>query len=227
MEFKKCILTGEDITAANDSRGHVIPSSLGGRLKPKGLVAKEANTTFNDRLDAPMVRALTPFMAPLGGSRDGGTTAPIEMTDADGVAYRVSAGKPMTLARPGYDETPLGEGTRIEIRARTMPEARQLLQRAKSTFPQVDVDAAMNHAKMEAVTCRTCSTTRSSSDQIGFFQGPLVLPTSMRHTLASRRIPSSGPMWRQSRPGPVPPATTFQCRCLLTPSTGFRGSYRS
>ncbi|AYQ28625.1 MULTISPECIES: HNH endonuclease [unclassified Polaromonas] len=148
MELKKCILTGEDITAANDSRGHVIPSSLGGRLKPKGLVTKEANTTLNDRLDAPMVRALTPFMALLGGSRDGGTTAPIEMTDADGVAYRVSAGKPMTLARPGYDETPLGEGTRVEIRARTMPEARHLLQRAKSAFPQVDVDAAMNHAKM-------------------------------------------------------------------------------
>lgn len=33
----KCILLGKELSASNDSRAHVIPSALGGRLKPKGF----------------------------------------------------------------------------------------------------------------------------------------------------------------------------------------------
>jgi hypothetical protein len=31
---KYCIVTGDEITDENDSKAHVIPSALGGRLKP-------------------------------------------------------------------------------------------------------------------------------------------------------------------------------------------------
>ena len=135
-----CILTGVSITSDNDSDAHVIPSALGGRLRPRGLLTIAANTFLNDRLDAPLIRALTPFMSLVDGKRDHGENQPIVLKAADGTAYRVSPDGPMTLDRPGYKETPTEGGVLLNLQARTMTEARHLVNRARSAHPQIDVE---------------------------------------------------------------------------------------
>ncbi len=44
-----CIITSEPITRENNSRAHVIPSALGGRLKPWDILSKDGNTLLGDK----------------------------------------------------------------------------------------------------------------------------------------------------------------------------------
>ncbi len=96
MTENRCILLDVPLTAENDSGAHVIPSALGGRLKPKGILSDTANGDLNDKFDLPLVRAFAPFMALLGGSRDRGENQPIEMTDRAGNRYCVVYGENCT-----------------------------------------------------------------------------------------------------------------------------------
>lgn len=81
---RRCIINNEVLTAANDSRAHIIPSALGGRLKPLGVLSRTANTLLGNTVDQLLVDALHPLMAQLDGSRDRGSNPPIEMEDAQG-----------------------------------------------------------------------------------------------------------------------------------------------
>ncbi len=145
---RRCIISDEVLTADNDSRAHVIPSALGGRLKPLGVLSRSANTLLGDTVDQLLVDALHPLMAQLDGSRDRGSNPPIEMEDADGRRYRVDFGETIQLARPDYCVTEEPDRTVISIQARTMKEARTLLGRVKSRVPDFDIDEAIKHAKV-------------------------------------------------------------------------------
>lgn len=141
-----CILTGEPIEASNDSKGHIIPSALGGRLKPKGLLTQKANTELNDKLDAPLIRALAPVMALLGGSRDSGKNPSTRMSTPDGKSYVVTHGQPIRPAHPSFEAQETDQGTQYQIVARTLDEARTLLGRVKAKHPSFDIDLAMRKA---------------------------------------------------------------------------------
>jgi len=145
-----CIITGDEITPENDSAAHVIPSALGGRLKPKGFLSALGNQILNDKVDAPLIRSLGPFMTLLGGSRDRGDNAPLIMKSGD-TTYVVSFGGPIQLARPEYRERVEGEATVIEVRARTMKEVRQLLGRVKAKHASFDVESALAMAAEQSV----------------------------------------------------------------------------
>jgi hypothetical protein len=100
--MKNCIITDDPITPENDSLAHVIPSAIGGRLKPRGILCDDGNGLLNDKADLALIRAFAPLMTLLGGSRDRGRNPPIQMTDAAGRAYRVTFGQPLELAEPEY-----------------------------------------------------------------------------------------------------------------------------
>ena len=142
----RCILTGVPLTRANNSRAHVIPSALGGRLKPWGILSREANTRLGDTIDLLLIEALSPFMTHLSASRDRGENQPITMEDASGTKYRVAFDEPIALQRPLYEETDEGDATRIRIEARTLREARTLLGRVEAKHKDFNVDEAMKHA---------------------------------------------------------------------------------
>ena len=149
MMVKQCILTGVDLTDENDSKAHVIPSVLGGRLKPKGILSAKANGIFNDKFDYPLIREIYPFMALLGGARDRGENTPIKMSDREGNPYRVVFGKPLELAAPIFEEEEKPEGKEYRIHARTTEEARTLLGRVKKAHPGFDIEKALEEAVMQ------------------------------------------------------------------------------
>lgn len=143
---KHCIVTGIEITPDNDSKAHVIPSALGGRLKPLGILSSEGNGLLGDKIDLPLIEAFQSLMNRLDGSRDRGDNQPSRMTDESGKAYVFTFGEPLALAKPEYEETVVGETTKISIKARTLKEARTLLGRIKAKYPKFDIDEAMKHA---------------------------------------------------------------------------------
>jgi len=144
---RRCILLDVPLTAANDSEAHIIPSALGGRLKPRGILSDAANGELNDKFDLPLVSALAPFMALLGGSRDRGENQPIEMTDRAGNKYRVVFGKPLQPAQPEFSKNEISSGmVTYQISARTFKETRTLFGRIKKDHPNFDIEAAMQRA---------------------------------------------------------------------------------
>jgi hypothetical protein len=142
-----CIITGEPITPDNNSRAHVIPSALGGRLKPWDILTKAANTLLGDKIDLPLIQAFQSVMTLIDGSRDRGANQPVRMTDESGRELILDFGEPLKLAKPEYSETPLANGgLTVHIDARNLKELRTLLGRVKAKFPDFDVDEALKHA---------------------------------------------------------------------------------
>jgi hypothetical protein len=79
MTTKKCILTGASLSQDNDSKAHIIPSALGGNIKPKGIISASANTILNDKFDSPLIKSLSSFMALLGAIPDRGEVQPTKI----------------------------------------------------------------------------------------------------------------------------------------------------
>lgn len=142
----ECILTGATITSANDSKAHIIPSALGGRLKPKGILSNAANTLIGEKIDNTLIEAFQPLATLLDISRDRGKNQPIRMTDDAGQTVLLEFGKPLTLDRPDFQKTPDARGDSYQIKARTLKEARTLLGRIKADHPSFDIDDAMTYA---------------------------------------------------------------------------------
>ena len=141
MNSKKCILTSETLTPDNDSKAHVIPSALGGNLKPKGILSKEANGILNDKFDSPLIKSLHPFMALLGGIPDRGEVQPTQMRAENGVGYSVKFGENLIPTKPTFNSEEVdGGGKRYEITARTVKEAITLLGKVKKENPDVIID---------------------------------------------------------------------------------------
>ncbi|OIQ90429.1 hypothetical protein GALL_276630 [mine drainage metagenome] len=146
MKTKKCILTEVILTEENDSKAHVLPSALGGRFKPKGILSNAANEILNDKFDLPLIRTLHPFMALLGGARDRGENTPTRMTDKYGQSYFVVFGKSLELTEPKFKEEKSDNGTTYQITARNMKEARTLLGIVKKNHPEFDIEDALQQA---------------------------------------------------------------------------------
>lgn len=132
------------ITATNDSSAHIIPSALGGRLKPKGLLSKSGNAILGRKFDTALVKALAPMMTLIGASRDRGENQPVTFEDSTGRRYRFEFGKPLRLTKPELVMTSTEDTVSINVRARTRADARVILGRVKKKHPGFDVKAALN-----------------------------------------------------------------------------------
>lgn len=146
MSKNYCIITGEPITDNNNSKAHVIPSALGGRLKPCGVLSRNGNTLLGDKIDLPFIEAFQPLMTLLGASRDRGENQPYRLTDQHGQEYLVEFGAPLKLTKPEYREATTREGVEICIDARNLKELRTLLGRVKVKDPDFDIDEAIGRA---------------------------------------------------------------------------------
>ncbi|TPI70025.1 HNH endonuclease [Mesorhizobium sp. B3-1-3] len=146
----KCIVTGDPITPANNSKAHVVPSALGGRLKPKGILSRIGNGILDDKFDYPLIEAFQAIMNLIGGSADRSKAAiETKMKGEDGRIYVFTFGEHLTPLDHEFVEEEVGNETHFTIVARTLKEAKTLLGRIKKKHPQFDIDEAMKHAVTE------------------------------------------------------------------------------
>lgn len=139
MDNPKCILCSAEIIDENDLREHIIPNSIGGRRRVRELFCISCNTTAGENWDAEFARQLQPLSSFFGITRQRGDVPPQLLTTVSGQQFVRRSDGQLTLARPIYEEVPTATGTRISISARTAKDARQLLNRAKTRYPQIDV----------------------------------------------------------------------------------------
>jgi hypothetical protein len=128
----------------------VIPSALGGRLKPSGLLSAEGNALLNRKIDLPLIRALHPLMALLGGSRDSGRNPPTKIVTNGGQEYLLNFGEPLIPVAPQYSVQQVRGGSIVTVRARDSRQLAQFLPKVQKEHPGLDIASAIGQATMES-----------------------------------------------------------------------------
>jgi HNH endonuclease len=136
---RKCVLCDRVITDETDSREHILPNSIGGRKRVKGVLCINCNTKAADDWDAEFALQLAPLSAMFSITRDRGEVPPQLLTTTSGRQILRRSDGQLTLAKPIYEEVKTETGVRISISAPTHAHAQQLLGRVKKRYPQVDV----------------------------------------------------------------------------------------
>jgi hypothetical protein len=144
-----CVLCTTALTKANDSAEHVLPNAIGGRLKVRGFVCKTCNDRTGHSWDAELARQLQALCLLIGVRRERGETPPMTVQTTSGQVLRMTAKDGLYLPKPTYDATETEAGIQIRISARTMDEARQMIEGAKAKYPAIDVEASLAQAQQQ------------------------------------------------------------------------------
>lgn len=150
-----CALCEKEITDENDTKEHLIPNAIGGRRKVKGFICKGCNNTSGDGWESALAKQLNPLSLFFGINRERGEAPSQLFETTGGDRLKLNSDGSMGIEKPLYSETPLesGSGVQIQIKARSMPEAKRLLQGVKRKYPQVDLNELLDSARSETSYC--------------------------------------------------------------------------
>jgi hypothetical protein len=143
-----CAICGGPLTGENESSEHAILESIGGRLKVKGFICNQCNSRAGHTWDAELATQLHPLNLLFGVDRQRGSTPGLPIVTTAGEELVIKAEGGYALGKPSYSETAGPGGVTIQITARSMREAKQMLAGVKRKFPNVDVDRILAHAQM-------------------------------------------------------------------------------
>lgn len=142
-----CAICGDPITAENDSKEHLIPEAIGGRLKVKGFICRHCNNNAGSTWDAKLSAQLHPLSLLFGVERQRGTTPGLAITTTAGEELTMKPGGGFVHTKPSFLEEAAPEGVKIQIAARSMEEAKRILAGVKRKYPNIDVDHAVANAQ--------------------------------------------------------------------------------
>lgn len=150
-----CALCEKEITEENDTKEHLIPNAIGGRRKVKGFICESCNNTSGDDWESALAKQLNPLSLFFGISRERGEAPSQLFETTGGDRLKLNLHGSMDIEKPLYSEAPLesGSGVQIQIKARSMPEAKRMLQGVKRKYPQVDLNELLGNAKSESSYC--------------------------------------------------------------------------
>jgi HNH endonuclease len=143
----RCRGCNEPLTNANNSEAHVIPQALGGRLAPRDILCQTCNSLLNDAADLAIVKAFGAWPTLLNVPRQDREQPSRMVETRKGHKVSVDADGSMMRRDVLYDVTPIPEGHHVVVGAGHKKTARQLIQRAKKQFPQLDVAEAEKHLR--------------------------------------------------------------------------------
>jgi len=155
MTSPKCALCDVEITEENDTKEHLIPNAIGGRKKVKGFICEGCNNTSGDDWESELAKQLNPLSLFFGISRERGEAPSQLFETTGGDRLKLNLNGSMDIEKPLYTESPLesGAGVQIQIRARSIPEAKRMLKGVKRKYPQVDLNELLDNAKSESSYC--------------------------------------------------------------------------
>lgn len=143
--MSNCVFCHAELTAENSAKEHTIPNAIGGRLKSSDLDCVKCNSECGADCDDALARDLNPLANLLGIERDRGEPQPIDgVVGGKGVRLD-AAGKP-EFAKPELEVKEDGKKVEIKLAARSMSEARRMIEGLARKFP-IDVEAAMKQAQ--------------------------------------------------------------------------------
>jgi hypothetical protein len=145
MNFAKtCALCGSQLSNKNRSKEHVIPNSIGGRLKTADFICKSCNSTYGGSWDSELAKQLNWFSHALAISRETGEPPRELVTTVEGEKYWLHAdGSLYPEKSSSYSEEASADGLRISLTAKSVEEAVQRLKGVARKHPKFDVKKAI------------------------------------------------------------------------------------
>lgn len=143
-----CAICKGPVTGESASSEHMIPAAIGGRLKVKGFICRCCNSDSGSTWDAKLVSQLHPLSLMFGAERQRGSTPGLPIVTTAGEELVINPEGRFTPTRPSFSEETAPEGIKIQILARSMEEAKQMLAGVKRKYPKVDIDGILADAQI-------------------------------------------------------------------------------
>lgn len=143
-----CVICLTELVPSNDSLEHIIPASVGGKLKKRGVLCKSCNNTAGEDWDSDLARQLNFFSVTFDVDRERGPAPPEKVRTSTGEELLLHPGKPMTQVRPVFKSTQLPGRIAYEIQARSMDEAKAIVKKLARKHPDLDVEAVLASAQI-------------------------------------------------------------------------------
>jgi hypothetical protein len=142
-----CYICNDEINTQNQSKEHIIPNSIGGRLKSYDLICRKCNSDFGAKSDAELARQLNFICNVLNIKREQGEPQPIIVENKKtGEKFKVTSDGHYQLKDPIVTQEVKGEQININIKARTIKEAKNILKSLKKKHPKLNVDELLKKA---------------------------------------------------------------------------------
>lgn len=151
MQILQCALCDTPITSDNDSKEHIIPNAIGGRRKVGGFICRSCNSRTGETWDKELAEQLNPLGLLLRITRERGASPSQTFETIGGQRIRLNADGRMELPDPAFRKTQQGESIEVQIQARSIEEARGMLQGLKKKHPNLDVEQALKKMNDQAV----------------------------------------------------------------------------
>jgi hypothetical protein len=143
----RCVRCDHRIDISSDSDEHVIPNSVGGRLKVRGFICRDCNSWAGETWDATLSQQLNFFCNFFGVVRERGTPPPQPIETTAGEHLLMQPGGGFKMKNPIFQAVPTETGKQIQIKARDRGEAAVMLKGLARKYPnQVDVEAELAKA---------------------------------------------------------------------------------
>lgn len=142
-----CLLCEELITEETDSREHIIPNSIGGRKKVKGFICIECNSRSGDSWEAALARELNPLSLYFRIKRERGSAPEQDFNTADGEGVKLYADGALRITKPIYNLVEEDGVLKVDLIARDMKNANQMLKGIGKKYPQFDLNKLLKQAQ--------------------------------------------------------------------------------
>ena len=148
-----CALCDVLITKENNSREHIIPNAIGGKKKISNFICEECNNRTGNEWESDLTEQLSSLCTYFGIKRDRGSVQSYIATTTKGEKFQLNANASMKIHKPTYIETEIDDGVEINIRARDMKEAKNILKGVKGKYPNLNIEDLMDNAQINSSYC--------------------------------------------------------------------------
>ncbi len=143
MNAPQCALCGVDITAANNSREHIIQQAIGGRREVPNVLCRACNSTTGNQWDSAAAHQLHFLSLKLQIVRQDGDVPPEDFPAMDGRPVRLHPDGHLTRPPQRPVVTEQNGQVHIQITAPNRREAVKVLEGQKRHYPKLDVEAGL------------------------------------------------------------------------------------
>ncbi len=137
-----CAICDEKITPLNDSKEHVVPHAIGGRLKVRGFICRKCNNGSGHDWDAELAAQFNWFSVMLNVKREKGVAPSHAVKTLGGQRLLLHADGTMSPDKPVISTTDGPAGRQISVKARNKSEARKILASLQRKYPDNDFGKA-------------------------------------------------------------------------------------
>lgn len=146
--YSVCAFCNEELVGQSRSKEHVIPNSIGGRLKTAEFICARCNNTKGDSWDSELAQQLNWFSLSLGITRERGVPPGQLVDTVDGRQYTLLPDGSFS-PKSSYSEELVDGKKRINIVAASVREAKKRLSGVAKKHPTFNLEQALSELEIQ------------------------------------------------------------------------------